>query len=218
MKIGIVGCAGRMGRLLVAEVLAGPDCELAGGTERPDSPVLGQDVALLVGGEASGVMVTDDARALFTAADVIVDFTVPAATVFHAGLAAETGVEGLRRFFHRSRWLRRWRGWLPKIVFESNRRVGVRLRLGWGRWRRSLGRISAKRFETALGQLVGGVDRQDLAQAVNALLIGGDHTAHPDPGAFAVRVELDRLRKKLPGEVLLTRPCSGYTLLEKIVM
>ncbi len=91
MKIGIVGCAGRMGRLLVAEVLASPGCELAGGTERADSPVLGQDVALLGGGEASGVVVTDDARALFTAADVIVDFTMPAATVFHAGLAAETG-------------------------------------------------------------------------------------------------------------------------------
>lgn len=91
MKIGIVGCAGRMGRLLVAEVLAGPGCELAGGTERADSPVLGQDVAVLGGGEPSGVVVTDDARALFMAADVIVDFTVPAATVMHAKLAAETG-------------------------------------------------------------------------------------------------------------------------------
>jgi 4-hydroxy-tetrahydrodipicolinate reductase len=91
MKIGIVGCAGRMGRMLVAEVLASPGCELAGGTERPDSPALGQDVAVLGGGEVSGVVVTDDARALFTAADVIVDFTMPAATVFHAGLAAETG-------------------------------------------------------------------------------------------------------------------------------
>jgi 4-hydroxy-tetrahydrodipicolinate reductase len=91
MKIGIVGCAGRMGRMLVAEVLASPGCELAGGTERPDSTALGQDVAVLGGGEVSGMVVTDDARALFTAADVIVDFTVPAATVFHAGLAAETG-------------------------------------------------------------------------------------------------------------------------------
>lgn len=91
MKIGIVGCAGRMGRLLVAEVLAGPGCELVGGTERADSPVLGQDIAVLGGGEPSGVVVTDDARALFTAADVIVDFTVPAATVMHAKLATETG-------------------------------------------------------------------------------------------------------------------------------
>jgi len=91
MKIGIVGCAGRMGRLLVAEVLANPDCELAGGTERPGSPALGQHVAALGGGEAAGVRVTEDARALFAAADVIVDFTIPAATVFHAGLATETG-------------------------------------------------------------------------------------------------------------------------------
>jgi 4-hydroxy-tetrahydrodipicolinate reductase len=90
MKIGIVGCAGRMGRLLVAEVLAQPDCELAGGTEPAGSPVAGQDVAVLAGCQPSGLLVTDDSRRLFAAADVIVDFTTPPATAFHAGLAAET--------------------------------------------------------------------------------------------------------------------------------
>jgi 4-hydroxy-tetrahydrodipicolinate reductase len=79
MKIGIVGCAGRMGRLLVAEVLARPDCTLAGGTERPGSEAIGRDVGTLAGAEPAGLMVGDDAAALFAAADVVVDFTSPAA-------------------------------------------------------------------------------------------------------------------------------------------
>jgi 4-hydroxy-tetrahydrodipicolinate reductase len=33
-KIGIVGCAGRMGQMLVGEVLNGEGLTLAGGTER----------------------------------------------------------------------------------------------------------------------------------------------------------------------------------------
>ena len=54
MKIGIVGCAGRMGRMVVSEVLAGAGCTLAGGTERPGSAALGSDVAALAGGSRRG--------------------------------------------------------------------------------------------------------------------------------------------------------------------
>ena len=62
MKIGIVGCAGRMGRMVVSEVLAGAGCTLAGGTEQPGSAALGSDVAALAGGEPAGIGVGDDAK------------------------------------------------------------------------------------------------------------------------------------------------------------
>lgn len=91
MKIGIVGCAGRMGRMLMAEVLASAGCELAGGTEMPGSAALGKDLAVLAGGEPSGVTVTDDAAAVFAVADLVIDFTLPDATEKHAKLAAEHG-------------------------------------------------------------------------------------------------------------------------------
>ena len=89
MKIGIVGCGGRVGRMLVAEVLAQDGCELAGGTEVSGSPALGSDVAVLAGGEPSGLAVTNDAAALFKVSDVVVDFTLPEGTAAHARLAAE---------------------------------------------------------------------------------------------------------------------------------
>lgn len=90
IKIGIVGCAGRMGLMLVREVLDGADIELIGGTERPGADAVGRDLAEVAGRPASGVVVGIDAKTLFRQADVVIDFTSPAATVEHAGLAAET--------------------------------------------------------------------------------------------------------------------------------
>ena len=90
LKIGIVGCAGRMGRMLVSEFLAAPGCTLSGGTE-PVGPMVGTDIGLLVGPKPLGILVSADASALFAACDAVIDFTVPAATLHHAALAAKTG-------------------------------------------------------------------------------------------------------------------------------
>ncbi len=91
MKIGIVGCAGRMGRMLIAEVLANAACELAGGTELAGGEFIGQDLGVLAGGEAAGMVAGDNAAALFEAADVVIDFTVAATTEGHAAFAAQYG-------------------------------------------------------------------------------------------------------------------------------
>ena len=92
MKIGIVGAAGRMGRMLIAEVLGVEGCQLAGGTEPPGSGVLGQDLGLLIGVAEQGLSIGDDTGALFKASDAVVDFTHPDATAAHAALSGETGV------------------------------------------------------------------------------------------------------------------------------
>lgn len=78
MKIGITGCAGRMGRLLVRETGSHPELTLAGGTCRDaaDAP--------------PGVEVFADAAHLFAASDIVIDFTTPEASVAHAALAART--------------------------------------------------------------------------------------------------------------------------------
>lgn len=91
MKIGIVGCAGRMGQMLVREILATDGCELAGGTEALGSDMIGRDVAEIAGAEALGLTVGDDAQALFQVSDTVVDFTIPVATARHAEMAADLG-------------------------------------------------------------------------------------------------------------------------------
>lgn len=83
-KIGITGCTGRIGALLVNELQSGAwnGAELAGGTVRSmDSAPAEADY-----------FITDDAVALFKRADAVIDFTTPEATVRHAALAAEHGV------------------------------------------------------------------------------------------------------------------------------
>ena len=91
MKIGIVGCAGRMGRMLVAETLASEEATLVGGTEHSESGFLGHDIATLAGLDKVGIVVGRDTDDLFSAADVVIDFTLPQATISHAQGAIEHG-------------------------------------------------------------------------------------------------------------------------------
>jgi len=90
-RVGVTGCGGRMGRMLVAEVQATPGLALAGGSEAPGSPLIGRDIGELAGIGPVGLAATGDAAALVAKADIIIDFTVPAAAVEHARLCAEHG-------------------------------------------------------------------------------------------------------------------------------
>lgn len=90
VAIGIVGCAGRMGRMVIQEVLATPNCAVVGGTE-VSGDLIGKDLGTLVGADPLGVTVADDPYALFESSDAVIDFTVPAATRLHAAAAAKTG-------------------------------------------------------------------------------------------------------------------------------
>ena len=91
MKIGITGCAGRMGRMVAAAVAGTEDVKIAAGSEAANSPALGHDIASLAGMPACGVQVVADAAQVFRASDAVIDFTTPAALFVHARLAAETG-------------------------------------------------------------------------------------------------------------------------------
>lgn len=91
MKIGICGCAGRMGRMLMDSVLDTDGCDLSGGSERSGASAIGRDLGTLIGRDPLGLTASDDIAALFEISDAVIDFTAPAATVAHAALAAERG-------------------------------------------------------------------------------------------------------------------------------
>ena len=83
MKVGILGCTGRVGSLLATELYSGAwadqGLELAGGYCRtiPDGKL--------------PYFVTDNAEKLFKKSDVVIDFTLPEATMHHAALADRLG-------------------------------------------------------------------------------------------------------------------------------
>ena len=88
IKIAIPGAAGRMGQMIIREIAASNDLVLVGATDRPGSEAIGADSGMLAGTGANGVIISDDPASLFADADVVIDFTSPAASVAHAGMAA----------------------------------------------------------------------------------------------------------------------------------
>jgi 4-hydroxy-tetrahydrodipicolinate reductase len=90
MRLIVAGAGGRMGRTLIRAIGETPGLTLAGATESEGSPHVGQDSGVLAGLAPNRVIVTSEVRPHALAADAIIDFTVPAATVRLAALAAET--------------------------------------------------------------------------------------------------------------------------------
>jgi 4-hydroxy-tetrahydrodipicolinate reductase len=90
-RIGVMGCGGRMGQMLVREIAGTAGCAVAGGTESPGSDKIGRDVGEVAGLAALGIRIASDPAIVFDAADAVIDFTVPAASVAHARVAAARG-------------------------------------------------------------------------------------------------------------------------------
>lgn len=89
-RIGIAGCAGRMGQMLVREVVSLAGCTLSAAQERSGHDWVGCDIGEMTGLGKIGVKVGDDAIALFAGSDAVIDFTTPAASVINAGFAAQS--------------------------------------------------------------------------------------------------------------------------------
>jgi len=87
--IVVTGASGRMGQMLVRLVAASDRARLAGCVERPGHPWIGRDIGLAMGTAPLGVSVTDDPLEAFAAAQAVIDFTTPEATVGFAALAAQ---------------------------------------------------------------------------------------------------------------------------------
>lgn len=83
-RIAVVGAAGRMGREVVRAALEDDSIELAGGVVETGAPELGADVGKLSGWGRSGVLATQDPP---DDVEVLIEFTVPDATVEHLAYA-----------------------------------------------------------------------------------------------------------------------------------
>ncbi|MEC9432882.1 MAG: 4-hydroxy-tetrahydrodipicolinate reductase [Pseudomonadota bacterium] len=89
IPVTVTGVSGRMGQMLVKAVTEHPDMVLTGATERPGADWVGRDLGEAMGGKAIGVTVEDDPLEAFARSRAVLDFTSPAASVAHAGLAAQ---------------------------------------------------------------------------------------------------------------------------------
>ena len=87
--ITITGASGRMGQMLLKTVLDSDRARLVGAVERSGHAWVGRDVGEAMGGQANGIIVTDDPLEAFAVSQAVIDFTTPAATLEFAALAAQ---------------------------------------------------------------------------------------------------------------------------------
>ena len=66
--------------------------QVSGAIEREGATSLGKDIGELAGVGSLGVKISDDPVAAFADAQGVIDFTVPAASVQFADLAAKAGI------------------------------------------------------------------------------------------------------------------------------
>lgn len=133
MRIGVLGCAGRMGRAIIGEILHTDDCTLAGGTEANGHSAIGQDLGNLTGVDDVGLKVHDNALDLIAMSDVVIEFSTPEATIQHAALAAEQGtahVVGTTGLGAETEDLLRKTATQTPIVWAANMSLGVNLLCG----------------------------------------------------------------------------------------
>jgi 4-hydroxy-tetrahydrodipicolinate reductase len=93
-KIGVIGCAGRMGRAICEAVVEDPETELAGGTERPGHELVGNPLSVIIsdgGWKGEVPVISDDLSKIIGDLDAVIDFSIPVATIANLDIAAETG-------------------------------------------------------------------------------------------------------------------------------
>jgi 4-hydroxy-tetrahydrodipicolinate reductase len=92
ISVSIPGGNGRMGRTLLGLILDNPKYKLVSSTCLPGEAEEGIDIGLLVGKKKIEKNLNSDPLSLFYSSNVIIDFTSPEATMFHAKKAWENNV------------------------------------------------------------------------------------------------------------------------------
>jgi 4-hydroxy-tetrahydrodipicolinate reductase len=93
VKAVVAGAGGRMGARIISVLSASEGIQLSAALERKGHPLVGRDANSLAGIPSSGTSatITDDLAAALKAGDVLIDFTIPEATLAHIKACAELG-------------------------------------------------------------------------------------------------------------------------------
>lgn len=130
VKIAVAGCAGRMGQEVLRCAARAPHYEITGGTVHGDSPDIGKDLGQLIGNHNLDILTTFDLRFACRKADVLIDFTAPAAVGTNVEIASQinlpyvAGMTGLQPKDHKA--LERAGEVIP-VLYSENMSFGINL-------------------------------------------------------------------------------------------
>ncbi len=129
VRVAIAGASGRMGRTLIEAALHDGNIELAAAFDRTGTPFIGRDVGELTGtGSRRGIIVGDDPAEAIAAADCLIEFTLPEATLKHVQQACaqkKAVVIGTTGFDENGKAAIKEAAQTIPIVFAPNMAVGV---------------------------------------------------------------------------------------------
>ena len=91
-RVAVAGAAGRMGKTLIEAIGASDNLVVTAGFEHADHPRLGEDLGVICGLGPLGVALDGDPATQIAAFDVVIDFTIPSATLTLADLCAKHGI------------------------------------------------------------------------------------------------------------------------------
>ncbi len=129
-RVAVAGAAGRMGRALIRACCETEGLAVAVAVDRAGHSLIGADAGEVAGVGSLGISVAEDLAAVIRSADVLVDFTVPAATMANlaacqsAGRRMVIGTTGLDA--EQRRQVGETARDIP-VVFAPNMSVGVNL-------------------------------------------------------------------------------------------
>lgn len=129
IRIVIAGVSGRMGQALLEGVFADDALALHAAVDRADSAQMGKDAGESLG-NASGIKITSDIDAALQGADVLIDFTRPAATMAYLAACKKANVKhviGTTGFSVEEKAAIESAAKETSIVFAPNMSVGVTL-------------------------------------------------------------------------------------------
>ena len=92
IRVAVAGAAGRMGKTLIEAIGASDNLVVTAGFEHADHPRLGEDLGVICGLGPLGVALDGDPATQIAAFDVVIDFTIPSATLTLADLCAKHGI------------------------------------------------------------------------------------------------------------------------------
>ncbi len=131
VRIAVAGARGRMGGRIAALSRENEGLELTGAFEMEGHPDIGKDLGDLLG-VGRGVKLSDNIEDVLDVADVVIDFTSPAATIYNVQAAVRKGkamVVGTTGFTSDElQEFRRHAAMIP-CVFASNMSLGINLLL-----------------------------------------------------------------------------------------
>lgn len=95
VRMAVAGAAGRMAKRVLKAIHDHPQAEAAAAFEAPGHPAVGRPLSEVAGLAGLPGVVGDDPAQALSSADVLIDFTAPAATLKALAAAAEAGKAGV---------------------------------------------------------------------------------------------------------------------------